>query len=460
MNWNRPITLRRGKGRNGADADERGDEFPQVWPFRADRAEIAPPPSEEVDAEPVATGVLARARNVKISRGRRQSDRSRTGAGVTTALARQARAHALTTSSVSLRRANQTVGLKVGASQIAAARVANSAFPQVLDAVREPLDPGVVVGGEVRDPDALGEALKSFFARHKLPARRVRLGIANNRIGVRTVEIAGIEDPKQLANAITFQAQEALPIPIEEAVVDHQILERSVDADGATTYRVLLAVAYRDLVERYVTACRLAGIRLVGIDLEAFALIRTFLPRLEPDETDVPAAFAVVAVGHDRTTLAVANGRICTFTRVLDWGGSALDRAIGRALEQPVPAEQLPEDKTLKEVLFTEEAHALGLSAQSIAAAQDAARRELQAFGSEIVSSLHFYENQPGSLPVGEIVLSGGAGALSGLAESVERQTGILTRVGDPLARARPRNGLEVPHPGSLAVAIGLGIEG
>ena len=84
----------------------------------------------------------------------------------------------------------------------------------------------------MRDAEALGEALKKFFGKHKLPKRNVRIGVANNRIGVRTLEVAGIDDPKQLANAVRFRAQEALPIPIDEAVLDFQIL-----GDGAAARR-------------------------------------------------------------------------------------------------------------------------------------------------------------------------------------------------------------------------------
>src|SRR5258705_11180254 len=166
------------------------------------------------------------------------------------------------------------VGLKIGASQIAAARVSNNGSAELLQTAREPLAPGIIVGGELRDPDALAEALSDFFAKHGLSKKGVRLGIANNRIGVRTFEIAGIEDQKQLANAIRFRAQETLPIPIDEAVLDYQVLGEGVDEDGQPTKRVLLVVAYRELIDRYVDACKKAGITLVGIDLEAFALLR------------------------------------------------------------------------------------------------------------------------------------------------------------------------------------------
>src|SRR5947207_373727 len=129
----------------------------------------------------------------------------------------------------------------------------------------------------------------------KLPRQGVRLGIASNRIGVRIFEIGGIEDPKQLENAIRFRAQETLPIPLEEAVLDWHILGETVGEDGEAKQRVLLVVAYRDLVDRYVAACKKAGIRLAGIDLEAFALLRALGTRSA--DTAVNAAIVVAAIG-------------------------------------------------------------------------------------------------------------------------------------------------------------------
>ena len=84
----------------------------------------------------------------------------------------------------------------------------------------------------------------------------MRVGIANNRIGVRTIEIVGIDDPKQLANAVRFRAQEALPIPIDEAVLDFQVLSETESPDGQPVRRVLLVVAYRDLVDGYASRLR------------------------------------------------------------------------------------------------------------------------------------------------------------------------------------------------------------
>jgi type IV pilus assembly protein PilM len=353
------------------------------------------------------------------------------------------------------RRGKKLVGLKVGASQLAAARVVNNGQPELLQVARDELEPGIVVAGELREPDALADALKRFFRSHKLPRTGVRLGISSNRIGVRIFEIGDIEDEKQLHNAIRFRAQEALPIPLDEAVIDYHLLGESVDEGGTRSRRVLLVVVYRDLVDRYVAACRKAGVRLVGIDLEAFAALRALGGG---NGAQSSAAVVVASIGHDRTTLAVSSGAICEFTRIIEWGGQNLNVAIARALDT-APSEAEPVKRALS-LLEPAETWA-SLPAEQAVKVRAALQRELEAFSRELISSLQFYQGQPGSLGIGEIVLTGGTTHLPGLDVELGNLIGVRVRVGDPLARVRRGERITGEEQlGSLAVAIGLGIEG
>jgi type IV pilus assembly protein PilM len=344
------------------------------------------------------------------------------------------------------------VGLKIGSSQIAAARVANNGSVEVQQLVREALAPGIVVGGELRDPKALGEALKAFFARNKLPRKGVRLGIASNRIGVRIFDIVGVTEEKQLANAIHFRAQEVLPIPLDEAVLDFRVLSESTDADGQNVKRVLLVVVHRELVERYVGACEKAGISLAGIDLEAFALLRSLAAPADRGSS----ALVAVSIGYDRSTFAVSDGRVCEFTRVLEWGGSSLNVALARTFDS-TPSEV----EAIKRNLSLDSTHVPpGLTVEQTTQAVDAVRRQVQSFARELVASLQFYQHQPGSLGIGEIVLTGGTAHLPGLAGELERLIGVHVRIGDPLDRVTVSKRVgESEQLGSFAVAIGLGIE-
>jgi type IV pilus assembly protein PilM len=351
-------------------------------------------------------------------------------------------------------RTKKLVGLKIGASQIAAARVVNNGGPQLVQIAREELDAGIVVGGELRESEELAAVLKRFFRKHNLPRQNVRLGISNNRIGVRSFEIAGIDDQKQLANAIKYRAQETLPIPLEEAVLDYHILGERTDDEGVVHRRVLLVVAYRDLIDRYVAACKKAGIRLAGIDLEAFALLRALAPEVTPESTS--SAVVVVSVGHDRTTFAVSDGQACQFTRVLEWGGRSLDESIAKALDLS-PSEAQPIKLT---VSLAEPSIPAGLTSEQAEQVRESVLREVHAFARELVSSLQFYQSQPGSLGIGEIVLTGGTAQLPGLSAELSRLLGVRTRVGDPLLQVMIGKKVDREQQlGSLTAAIGLGIE-
>ncbi len=352
------------------------------------------------------------------------------------------------------KRSKKLVGLKIGASQIAAAHVVNNGSPELVEIAREPLEQGIVVSGEIRDPEVLGDALKRFFELHKLPKNAVRLGVSNNRIGVRTFEIEGISDPQMLENAIRFRAEEVLPIPLDQAVLDYVVLDERTAEDGTEWRRILLVVAYRDVVDRYLQACRRAGLQVVGIDHEAFALLRALQSPTERDSSS--GALVGVAIGHDRTTIAVSTGMHCEFARVLDWGGWSLNVAIARELDRaPTEVESIKREFALDRPVQID-----GLSDEQVAKIKDGVERALAGFAREIVSSLQFYQAQPGSHGIGEILMTGGAAHMDGLPAALGELVGVPIRLGDPARRVNVGSKVDFQEqPGSFSVAIGLGIE-
>jgi len=217
---------------------------------------------------------------------------------------------------------------------------------------------------------------------------------------------------------------------------------------------VLLAVAYRDLVDRFAATCTAAKIDLVGIDIEAFALLRAVGGEPLSAGERAEAARVAVSIGHDRTTVAVSDGRLCEFTRVLDWGGSRVTAAIARVLEV-----ETDEAETVKRTLDIS-SKAETQSDEKTTKATEAARREVNGLARELASSLHFYQDQPDSLGFAEITITGGGVQLQGLAEQLEELIGITVRVADPFARVGSGHGISSNgQDGALAVAIGLGIE-
>jgi type IV pilus assembly protein PilM len=353
------------------------------------------------------------------------------------------------------------VGLKIGASQLAAAVVAETdAGHELVQVARRPLASGIVVDGEVRDVDALAHALKVFFDEEKLPKKDVRIGLASNRIGVRTLDIVGIEDQSQFDNAVRFKAHEVLPVAVHESLLDYRVLEERPSESGAPSRRVLLVVAPRDQVEPYQEVALRAGLRLAGIDLEALGLLRAFVdPKPFAVRTVDDTATVVVAMGHESSTLLVAGGGVCEFTRVFDWGGGALEDAIVQELDvHPAEAATILRHLSLSGPGRQFE----GLDDVARTRVIDAMRLRLTPFARELVSSLQFYQTQPDSLGIGEIVITGGTSHLEGLADVLHQMIGVSVRVGDPLQRVVTRTEIDASIEGtigSMAVSIGLGID-
>ncbi len=355
----------------------------------------------------------------------------------------------------------KVVGLKIGASQIAAAVVVDGADGnELVSLARRPLATGIVVDGEIRNEHALATAIKELFDEEKLPRTDVRIGLSSNRIGVRTLEIAGIDDEARFDNAVRFKAHEVLPVALDESVLDYRVLGERKAEDGSQVRRVLLVVAPRDQVEPYLRVAAEAGIGLAGIDLEALGLLRAFVePKAAPVADAVETASVVVAIGHESSTLLVSGGGVSEFTRVFDWGGAALQDAIASSLDV-LPAEATTILRHLSLSGPGRQYDPIDEIARQTAT--DAIRQRLTPFARELVNSLQFYQTQPESLGIGGIVITGGTSHLEGLDEALHQMIGVGVSVGDPFSRVRRSDALDPAleaSSGSLAVSIGLAIE-
>src|SRR5436305_2264999 len=217
-----------------------------------------------------------------------------------------------------------SVGLDMDGSFVAAVHASDG---RISRAASMELPSGVITDGEVTDVERLTESLKTFFKENDLPTR-VRLGVSNQQIVVRHLELPLIEEEAELAAAVRFQAAEAIAMPLDEAVLDYQVVGQATSAEGSPRLRVVVVAARQAMIERFVEGVRGAGLKPEGIDLNAFALVRA-LAKSEA-EAQAPAAEGELEVQDlacvychlgGVTNLAVAVGSNCLLTRPLstDW---------------------------------------------------------------------------------------------------------------------------------------------
>jgi type IV pilus assembly protein PilM len=304
-------------------------------------------------------------------------------------------------------------GLDIDGRFLAAAQVRDGRLTSVASAE---LPSGVLADGEVTDRQALTAALKEFVSANKLP-RRVRLGVSNQQIVVRMLDLPRIDDPGERDAALRFQAAEAIAMPLDEAVLDHQIAGYSNNGEVGERMQVVVVAARRTMIDEYLEAAKDAGLKAEGIDLDAFALVRmladaspeTQTTELVPGVDGQPQAARVFCHLGGVSNLAIALGSSCFFCRTLS-------------------------------ARFDDEAAGARLA-------------------DEIRMSIDYYMSQPAALAVGDVVISGEG------ARDAELIAEVGERLSMPVAASSPLGNLDAqavpadddPHRYTVAAGLALG---
>jgi type IV pilus assembly protein PilM len=296
------------------------------------------------------------------------------------------------------------VGLDLNGTYVAAVSVVGGV---IQDAASADLPSGLIRDGEVDDVDGLSHVLRDFMKAQNF-GKNVYLGIANQQIAVRSLDIPMIEDPDERTAAVRFQASEAVAMPLDEAVLDYQVIGQSTPTEGTGSMRVIVVAAREPMVLRLVDAVRGAGLRPAGIDLSAFALMRVIAPQGEPE----PAPARVYCHLGGVTNLAVGVGETCVFTRPLAtvWDGGSGE--------------------------FT------------------------SALAEEIRLSMDYYMGQPDARQVSEILLAGPGSQRPGIADQVAGLVGLPVSAAQPLGRLGAASLRMGDDPSRYTVAAGLALGG
>ena len=167
-----------------------------------------------------------------------------------------------------------SVGLDIGTSGVRAAELSFGKSGVTLERFGQvALAPGAVRDGEVVDVESVAQAIRHLWASAKFGSKKVVLGVANQKVIVRQVDLPWLPDA-ELRQSLAFQVQDYIPIPVEQAILDYHPLEEVTDANGARLLRVLLIAASADMVMSAIEAVRKAGLSTSQVDLTPFAVLR------------------------------------------------------------------------------------------------------------------------------------------------------------------------------------------
>lgn len=345
--------------------------------------------------------------------------------------------------------AQGAVGLDIGTHTVHVAQVTmHRGVATVTNFGGVALPEGSVREGEVLDPSAVGQAIKQLVSAAKLKDKRVHVGVANQRVVVRQIDLPWMEEA-ELRASLPFQVQEFIPIPVEEAELDFHILDTLHEGE-TKMLRLLLVAAHKDMVAGHLAAVSAAGLKPQSVNLNPFAVLET----MASDSALQTGPEVLIDIGAGVTDIIIHEHGVPKFVRILVLGGDDITEAIAAGMS--IDREQAEELKKLTS------ADGQGPDATAGRLVEEQARQ----FVDEIRGSLDYYRTQVGaSAPLSRVVITGGGALLTGLVDRLSAATNLPVELGNPFDRFAAKGTAfgpeELAQVGpTLATAIGLAVGG
>lgn len=339
------------------------------------------------------------------------------------------------------------LGLDIGSASVRILQLSETGSGyRVEHFATEPVEKGVVVEKSVQDIEAVSSAIQRAVMNSGSQAKQCAIAVSGSAVFTKTISLPANLAESDVESQVQVEANQYVPYPLDEVSLDFEILGPSPRNEDMVD--ILLAASKSENVESRQDAIDAAGLKAKVVDVEAFAIANAFELMRERDGLSKSEAVGIFDIGYDLTMLLVLrNGRVI-YTR-----------------DHPFGSQQLI-DETMRRYDMNEEQ--AGFFERGEEGPEDFEEEVLEPFQLNIVHqisrALQFFASSNEYSPISTIYLSGGSASLQGIAEMVQQELGLTTRVADPVsglevAPSVPHAAL-VRHAPNLMVAMGLALRG
>lgn len=338
----------------------------------------------------------------------------------------------------------QHFGLDIGSHSLKIAQVEKSKDKARLIAFGSAAAPprGLLSETEA-DLTALAVTIKKLHQEARIATKNVAAALPEDQVFSKVVtfpKLAGDE----LASAIKWEAEQYVPIPLDEVNLDYQIVAKI--KEGVTEkIEVLLVAAPKKLIEKTLKVLKVAGLNPVALETEILALARSLVP------PDSEASLLVLAdLGARATDIAIVEAGQVVLTRSIPTAGEALTRAVASGLElEPSQAEAYKK--------------AYGVDpAQLEGKVRGAISPVLEPIVKEMEKAIQFYYSAK-KKQVKQVILTGGTAVMPEFVAFLAQKLNLEIQVGDPFARLEKDKEMLAKIPAGVAplygIAIGLALK-
>jgi len=302
--------------------------------------------------------------------------------------------------------------------------------------VRTPVD---LQSGADRDKVALVEAIKKLVADCKTRSRDVAISLPETEVFSQVIELP-VLSRTELASAIKLEAEQYIPVPLEEVQLEHVVLNGSSESKKSGKMEILLIGARKQALDKRVNILQEAGLTPIAAETDLFSLVRS-LP-FDSQKTSL-----LLDVGFKSTNIAVVQKQNLRFIRTIKTGGEALTRAVAKSLNMEFnQAEQYKVNYGL------DRSQLEGKVAAALETVFSVILQEVRR------SQAFFSQNNPNQ-QIDLLVLSGGGAELPGLSGFLAKAFNLEVIVADPFVNfIKDEKFPKIKGVPRFSVAVGLSL--
>lgn len=288
---------------------------------------------------------------------------------------------------------------------------------------------------------SLAETLKKLFKDAKISSKQVSLSLPEPQVFTRVIKFPLLTD-QEISSAVKWEAEQYIPIPVADAVIQHQILERKETATPPSV-SVLLIAAPRVLVDKYIKVVGMAGLTTMSLETSLLALERALAPE--------KGSVFLLDFGSRSTNIAIVKDSQLVFSRSIPTAGEVFTRAVSQAL-----GVDLRQAEEYKRTYGFIESQLEGKVAAALTPV-------LRVVTDEIRKATHFYQSELQGASPTALIISGGSVGLPEVIGTLTKNLNIEVVIGNPFSKvvvgAETAKSLAAYAP-LYPVAVGLALRG
>lgn len=307
--------------------------------------------------------------------------------------------------------------LDIGTTAIRIVQLARSGSAWTLEKYATvPVDIRISNSDSAEDQKKLGEVITTALGQSGIRSRDVIIGVPSNRMFATVIDLPDMPQ-QELASTIKYQAEQYIPMSLDEAKVDWAVIGKS--PKDPSKNEIILASVANSFIEQRLDLVESLGLNVVAIEPDSLAICRSLLP------AGVQDGRLIIDFGDFASDVVVTLGDSPRLIRSIATGFRSLIKSATQNLNiQDQQAAQFIQKFGLQPDKLEGQ----------IARALDST---MEQFTSEVNKSVKFFQTKyPGS-PVGQILLSGYAATIPGFGAYVTEKVGIPAQVATPWQQVR-----------------------